>query len=147
VLFPSYDDTPDPTQLRTSIKGKNQISARLFLTSILAPLQLVLTVHKMMESISSVLKGTSLLTTPVRQATVSLAAGNVPNKWSDAWEGPESPALWLQAIVHKCASIDRWLDNVPSGSTLSEPLSLSTMFNPSVFLNALRQQVWSRTIP
>jgi dynein heavy chain 2 len=110
-------------------------------------LQLVLTVHKMMESISSVLKGASLLTTPVRQATVSLAAGNVPDKWSDVWEGPESPALWLQAIVHKCVSIDRWLDNVQSGSTLSQPLSLSTMFNPSVFLNALRQQVRSQTTP
>lgn len=106
---------------------------------------LVATVHKMMEQISAVLRGTMLLTGPVRNAAVSLAAGLVPAKWSDVWEGPESPVLWLQAVVSKCTAIDRWLGSVQSGATLSAPLSLSDMFNPSVFLNALRQQTARHT--
>uniref|UniRef100_A0A7S0W0F2 Cytoplasmic dynein 2 heavy chain 1 n=2 Tax=Hemiselmis TaxID=77924 RepID=A0A7S0W0F2_9CRYP len=106
---------------------------------------LINTVHKMMSAIASVLRGSELLTSAVRDAAVSLAAGLVPPKWSDVWEGPESPALWLQAVVDKTSAIDRWLDSVQTGATLSAPLSLSSMFNPAVFLNALRQQTARQT--
>jgi hypothetical protein len=42
--------------------------------------------------------------------------------------------------VKKKLAIDEWLGSVRSGATLSRPISLAEIFNPQVFLNALRQQ-------
>lgn len=47
-------------------------------------------------------------------------------------------------MVKKKLAIDEWLDSVRSGAALSKPVFLASMFNPQVFLNALRQQT-SRT--
>jgi dynein heavy chain 2 len=102
---------------------------------------LVAGVNKLLDAISRVLRGTELLTAGVRDAAVSLAAGLVPAVWSDQWEGPESPGLWLQAVVSKTVAINTWLESVHRGATLSSSLCLSNMFSPAVFLNALRQQV------
>ena len=40
----------------------------------------------------------------------------------------------------KKRAIDEWLAGVRSGATLGRPVALADMFNPQVFLNALRQQ-------
>ena len=45
-----------------------------------------------------------------------------------------------QAVVKKKVAMDNWLASVRSGETLSREVSLANMFNPQVFLNALRQQ-------
>jgi dynein heavy chain 2 len=102
---------------------------------------LVNSVNKLLDAVSRVLRGSELLTASVRDAAVNLAAGLVPAAWSDQWEGPESPGLWLQAVVSKTGAINAWLESVHRGATLSSTLSLNDMFSPAVFLNALRQQV------
>jgi len=107
--------------------------------------KLIADVNKTLEAVSRVLRGLELLTASVRDTSVSLAAGLVPSKWEDVWEGPESPALWLQAAVSKTTAIDKWLESVQRDSTLQAPISLNDMFNPSVFLNALRQQTARET--
>eukprot|EP00961_Rhodomonas_salina_P167717 2260732-Rhodomonas_salina.1 len=100
----------------------------------------VLMVNAALEAVNRVLRGTDLLTVPVRNIATTLAAGIVPEPWSDKWEGPESPPIWLQAVVKKKLAIDQWLETVERGETLSSPVYPNSMFNPSVFLNALRQQ-------
>jgi len=109
-----------------------------------AALKLVNMVAGAMNSADRVLKGADLLTADVKTITTSLAAGTVPDPWDAKWEGPDSPAMWLQAVVKKKLAIDEWLDSVRSGAALSKPVFLASMFNPQVFLNALRQQT-SRT--
>lgn len=42
--------------------------------------------------------------------------------------------------MKKKLAIDDWLGSVRDGSTLTSAVSLANMFNPQVFLNALRQQ-------
>ena len=49
-------------------------------------------------SADRVLKGADLLTPDVKAITTSLAAGKVPDPWDDKWEGPDSPAMWLQVL-------------------------------------------------
>ena len=100
-------------------------------------------VNAALDAVGRVLRGQDLLTVPVRNVATALAAGTVPEPWSDKWEGPESPPIWLQAVVKKKVAIDAWLDSVERGQTLALPVYPSNMFNPSVFLNALRQQVLS----
>jgi len=51
----------------------------------------------------------------------------------------DAASVW-QAVVKKKLAIDEWLASVRGGTTLSRSISLADMFNPQVFLNALRQQ-------
>ena len=105
-----------------------------------AALKLVGMVAAALSASERVLRGVDLLTPDVRAVTTALAAGKVPAPWDAKWEGPDSPALWLQAVVKKKRAIDEWLAGVRSGATLARPVALADMFNPQVFLNALRQQ-------
>ena len=97
-------------------------------------------VHAALEAVGRALRGQDLLTSDVKRTATALAGGNVPEAWDARWEGPDAPPLWLQAVAKKKLAIDAWLDRAVQGETLSEPVSLSAMFNPGVFLNALRQQ-------
>ncbi|EKX39469.1 hypothetical protein GUITHDRAFT_160010 [Guillardia theta CCMP2712] len=102
--------------------------------------KLVRLVHVTIEAVSRVLKGVDLLTTSVQSAATCLASGTVLDEWSDQWEGPETLALWLEAVVKKKLAIDSWLELQKSGNSLSAPISPSWLLNPQIFLNALRQQ-------
>ena len=62
-------------------------------------LKLVNMVAGALVSAERVIKGTDLLTVDVKAVTSSLAAGRVPDPWDDKWEGPDSPAMWLQVLV------------------------------------------------
>ena len=61
-------------------------------------LKLVNMVAGALVSAERVIKGSDLLTVDVKSITTSLAAGRVPTPWDDKWEGPDSPALWLQVM-------------------------------------------------
>ena len=61
-----------------------------------AALKLVNMVAGALVSTDRVLKGADLLTPDVKIVSASLAAGRVPDSWDAKWEGPDSPALWLQ---------------------------------------------------
>jgi hypothetical protein len=63
-----------------------------------AALKLVNMVASALSSAQRVFAGSDLLTTEVKAVTTSLAAGKVPRPWDSKWEGPDSPALWLQVL-------------------------------------------------
>ena len=64
-----------------------------------AALKLVNTVSSALTSAQRVFAGSDLLTAEVKAVTTSLAAGQVPRPWDSKWEGPDSPALWLQVAA------------------------------------------------
>ena len=64
-----------------------------------AALKLVNMVASALSSAQRVFAGSDLLTAEVKAVTTSLAAGKVPRPWDAKWEGPDSPALWLQVAV------------------------------------------------
>jgi hypothetical protein len=64
-----------------------------------AALKLVNMVASALSSAQRVFAGSDLLTTEVKAVTTSLAAGKVPRPWDSKWEGPDSPALWLQVAA------------------------------------------------
>ena len=64
-----------------------------------AALKLVNMVASALSSAQRVFAGSDLLTAQVKSVTTSLAAGQVPRPWDAKWEGPDSPALWLQVAA------------------------------------------------
>jgi dynein heavy chain 2 len=96
-------------------------------------------VHKSLENISKVLSGSGLLTSTIEEDAVALLLGNVPDRWSDQWDGPSSPVAWLRALVRKAQSLKRLLERMATGQLFAEGISLGDLFHPETFLNAFRQ--------
>lgn len=96
-------------------------------------------VHKSLDSISKVLSGSGLLTSTIEEDAVALLLGNVPERWSDQWDGPSSPVPWLRALVRKAQSLKRLLERMVTGQLFAEGISLGDLFHPETFLNAFRQ--------
>ena len=88
--------------------------------------------------------GSGLLTPAIQSAATSLLNGAIPADWLKMWEsGPEKPQAWLRELVRRRLSLLKWkmaLSKGGSGNLLSTPLSLSDLFHPATFINALRQQ-------
>ena len=101
---------------------------------------LVQSVHKDLEDLTKVIKGAALLTPEILKIALSLLNRDTPQKWTKLWDGPEDPLKWCREAVHKAMALNSWAEKVRSDSLLSSELDLSELFQPSVFLNALRQQ-------
>ena len=68
-----------------------------------------------------------------------------PTSWLSLSEGPLDPLDYLSSVVSKAASVERWYLKVKSNpqdssSLFREPVDLSDLFTPNIFLNAFRQQ-------
>ena len=105
--------------------------------------------------------GAGLLTPAIHSIATALLSDKVPVEWTSnpakggpsGWTtGPESsPQGWLREIVRKRIALQKWVNAVnknillDSGSTSgangnNSGLILGDLFNPSTFINALRQQ-------
>lgn len=75
---------------------------------------------------------------------MSLLNGVVPAEWLALWEsGPEKPQAWLRDLVRRRLALLKWKASLSKGGSsalLAVPLSLSDLFHPATFINALRQQ-------
>jgi dynein heavy chain 2 len=103
-------------------------------------MMLVQSVHKDLEDLTKVIKGTALLTPDIQTLATGLLARETPGKWSKMWDGPEDPLKWCREAVHKAMALNDWVSKVRSDSLLQSELDLSELYQPAVFLNALRQQ-------
>jgi len=101
---------------------------------------LVQSVHKDLEDLTKVIKGAALLTPEIQTVALSLLRRDTPSKWTKMWDGPEDPLKWCREAVHKAMALNSWAEKVRSGTLLSSELDMSELFQPSVFLNALRQE-------
>jgi len=97
-----------------------------------------------LSALKKVLFGSGLLTPAIQTIATSLLTGGVPNEWKKHWEAsPEKPQSWLREVVRKRLSLGKWKSSLSKGGSttlLSTSLSLSDLFNPGTFINALRQQ-------
>jgi len=101
---------------------------------------LVRVVDATLSSIARVVRGAELLTATVQADGATLLASTVPSAWSDLWEGPSEPGLWIRAAASRVVGLAGWWERVESGTLMSSPLTLSELLNPGNMLNALRQQ-------
>mmetsp|Transcript_8125 Transcript_8125/g.10764 ORF Transcript_8125/g.10764 Transcript_8125/m.10764 type:complete len:2280 (+) Transcript_8125:2-6841(+) len=97
-------------------------------------------VHASLMSIKRVIYGSGMLTPAIQATATSLLSGTVPATWEKKWEGPETPQVWLRAVVQKKIALSRWVQLVHREELLNTDLSLDELFNAGTFLNALRQQ-------
>jgi dynein heavy chain 2 len=118
----------DPIQVFVNLEFKNAKA-------------LVKFVEARLKEIDEVVKGTALLTSNIQSDASALLSGLIPDKWQDKWEhGPfEKIQLWLSEIVNKTLALAQWREKSSNKTLLSQEIDLSNLFNPNIFLNALKQ--------
>lgn len=102
--------------------------------------QMCIVVDNSINALKKVLFGSGLLTPSIQAVAMSLLSGNVPTEWNKRWEGPEKPQTWLRELLRKRISLIKLKSSSSKGSILDAPVALGDLFNPSTFVNALRQQ-------
>jgi dynein heavy chain 2 len=102
--------------------------------------RLVTLVHTAITNLNNLVNGVGLLTPETNGDANELLSGDTPWRWARNWYGPEEASNWVKELVMRKLAMLDWLRRVDSGSLLQSPLSLAQLFQPSVFLNALRQQ-------
>ncbi|KAL4440929.1 hypothetical protein ABPG74_009342 [Tetrahymena malaccensis] len=102
--------------------------------------QMLEKIESSIEGLNKVLFGNGLLTSEIQATGMELMLGNVPEKWSKVWEGPDNANSWLKGFCSRVYQLKKWVETLRSGSLLDSPLNLSDLFHPEIFLNALRQK-------
>jgi dynein heavy chain 2 len=104
-------------------------------------------VHAAFSAIVGVIDGTGVLTPLIVANAGDLMAGRVPDEWLDVWEaGGEEPSRWLDAAIRRARALSDWETLFRGGEASFLPklktnaLDLGELFNPSTFLNSLKQQ-------
>lgn len=90
------------------------------------------------DGLNKVLFGNGLLTSEIQATGMELMLGNVPEKWSKVWEGPDNAISWLKGFCSRVYQLKKWVENLRSGGLLDSALNLADLFHPEIFLNALR---------
>lgn len=123
--------------------------------------EMCLMIDSMLEALRKVLFGAGLLTPVIHSIATALLSDRVPAEWTTkppkggpaGWQtGPEtSPQGWLRELIRKRVALQKWVNAVNKGVLLDagavtgangahSGLVLGDLFNPSTFINALRQQ-------
>lgn len=92
----------------------------------------------MFEQLKAVLFSNGLLTSEVIDIGLLLIKDQVPAKWTNLWEGPDSVSLWLKGFSKRIIALKKWIEKTNSKSLLQDAVNLSELYHPEVFLNALR---------
>jgi dynein heavy chain 2 len=90
--------------------------------------------------LKAVLFANGLLTSEIIEMGLIFIKDQVPPKWTNLWEGPDSVSLWLKGFCKKITALKKWIERTTTQKLLLETLNLSELFHPEVFLNALRQK-------
>lgn len=85
----------------------------------------------------NVLYNNGLLTTEIVDVGFVFIKDNIPAKWSNFWEGPDSATQWLKTFHKKWQAIKNWMDIVQRKAPLDD-VDLSEVFHPEIYMNALR---------
>ena len=109
-------------------------------TETLRAYHLVKDVDLCLGRLKRVLDGSELLTPAIMADAQVLMSGRVPDRWDRVWEGPEVPSAWIQGCVSRRRALVEWSTKSRRGSLLDGEIDLGDLFNPSTFLNAVKQQ-------
>lgn len=88
--------------------------------------------------LDKITKGQALLSPEMLGLGASLIKGSTPPAWLRAWDGPEDAMGWIRGCLHRSLSLVSWEEKALAGSLLRAEVDLSEVFNPAVFMNALR---------
>eukprot|EP00736_Rhodelphis_marinus_P001173 Rmarinus@m.17616 len=127
------------TQLRAPVSApaKDAPPLHLFMyREVTRALHVVEVIHSSLELIRAVINGKALLTPETHKVAASLLADDVPSIWQDAWEGPESPLSYTNAVLDRAGAVLEMLGHRGGVSSVR----LRNFFRPMAFLNALCQQ-------
>lgn len=95
-------------------------------------------IESSIEGLNRVLFGNGLLTSEIQATGTELMLGNVPEKWSKVWEGPDNAITWLKGFCSRVYMLKKWVETLRNNNLLESPLNLGDLFHPEIFLNALR---------
>lgn len=79
-----------------------------------------------------------MLTPKSEKEATELLKGGVPTTWQQQWDGPENPNEWIAIVNKKANALLKWAQRVSQRQLLQQPVNLSELFHPEIFLNALR---------
>ncbi|CAF2056597.1 unnamed protein product [Rotaria magnacalcarata] len=108
-------------------------------------IQLVQTIHENLASLSKVIRGISLITNEIQEYAKDLLQNETPQTWQDRWEGPTDSMQYLRVVVSKAKAMQQITSSTKDRDIFSQTISLSDLFRPDTFLNALRQQTARET--
>ncbi|VDK31905.1 unnamed protein product [Taenia asiatica] len=107
-------------------------------------LDLIAKIHNNLGSLAKFLRGTRVLSQELYEIVCSLLRSETPAAWLVMWStGPEDCSSFIRSTVAKTQALQTWLPHSESSLQLFSPevaYNLADLFNPSIFLNALRQQ-------
>eukprot|EP00828_Plagiopyla_frontata_P016359 TRINITY_DN2149_c0_g1_i7.p1 TRINITY_DN2149_c0_g1~~TRINITY_DN2149_c0_g1_i7.p1 ORF type:complete len:406 (+),score=66.21 TRINITY_DN2149_c0_g1_i7:148-1365(+) len=102
--------------------------------------QMIEKVNQSIQGFNEVFFNNGLLTSEIQDHALNILMGNVPVKWISFWEGPLNPQAWLKGFSFRCVQVKKWLDQLQHNELMNSELTLSDLFHPEVFLNAIRQK-------
>ncbi|EGR28544.1 hypothetical protein IMG5_173090 [Ichthyophthirius multifiliis] len=102
--------------------------------------QMIEKIQNSIEGLNKVLFGNGILTSEIQAIGYELMLGNVPQKWSQVWEGPDNCTSWLKGFCSRVYQLKKWIESLKNQQLLEKPLNLSDLFHPEIFLNAVRQK-------
>ncbi|KAJ3390612.1 Cytoplasmic dynein 2 heavy chain 1 [Lobulomyces angularis] len=111
-----------------------------FSFELISALSLVKKIHADLTFLSKVLRGNALISNDIFDLATSLMKIKTPGSWLALWEeGPENPTSFMREAMQNTISVNNWREKSAQGVLLDSPIQLSRLFNPLIFLNALRQ--------
>ncbi|KAL5966855.1 Cytoplasmic dynein 2 heavy chain 1 [Taenia solium] len=107
-------------------------------------LDLIAKIHNNLGSLAKFLRGTQVLSQELYEIVCSLLRSETPAAWLVMWStGPEDCSSFIRSTIAKTQALQTWLPRSESSLQLFSSevaYNLADLFNPSIFLNALRQQ-------
>ena len=103
-------------------------------------IELIKTMNNHFALIGKAIRGTQLLTNELQEIGLSLMKDETPSKWLKIWEGPENALVYMKQAVNKVIIIQQLREKLAVGVLFKNAFSLSDLYHPITFLNALRQQ-------
>ena len=67
-------------------------------------------IDQIIESLKSVLFSNGLLTAEIIEMGLIFIKDQVPIKWTNIWEGPDSLTAWLKAFCKKISALKKWME-------------------------------------
>ena len=126
-IKPGHLNSEDPVEAFTYMEAANMLST-------------LQKINETLSSIARVIKGTGMLTSKIENEATALLKREVPEAWHSFWDGPDNPQDWLIKFERKASALLTWVDRTQSGDLLNTHLSLSDLYHPETFFNALRQK-------
>ncbi|KAM7538000.1 hypothetical protein Aperf_G00000070110 [Anoplocephala perfoliata] len=107
-------------------------------------LNLIATIHNQLGLVAKFIRGTQVLSRDLDALIHALSRGEAPSTWLILWNnGPDDLSRFIKSTIAKTLALQKWLQRAESFSKVFEArvtYDLADLFNPSIFLNALRQQ-------